>query len=169
MQVFIMRHGEAEGFLTPSSTEDSQRALTSEGQAEAKIMATWFAKNKIEAKHVFVSPYLRAQQTCEIITASMKADITTLNFISPLDEAKPVHDFIDGWLSDYVAKNSDRDLDNESIIFVSHMPLVCFLVAELTQPHNAPIFSTGSVAQIDYDIAKMKGVLVALTSPIEVS
>ena len=168
MQVYIMRHGEAQGCLALDSKADTQRALTVEGETEAKIMATWFDKMNIKPKHIFVSPYVRAQQTCTLVAEKVKSPITTLNFITPLDEAKPVHDFIDGWISE---QGSDSDkaerLAEESLLIVSHMPLVCFLVAELTEPNNAPIFATGGVAHIDYDINKMQGELKRLISPIE--
>ena len=167
MQVYIMRHGEAQGFLAPDCSEDSQRALTIEGEAEAKTMAKWFDKLKIKPQQVFVSPYIRAQQTCTCVTQNLGSAITTLNFISPLDEAKPVHDFIDGWVTEQRSVNCDSTLAEASLLIISHMPLVSFLVAELTQPNNAPIFSTGAVAHIDYDINKMRGELVQLISPLE--
>lgn len=167
MQVYIMRHGEAQDFIAPNSNDDSQRVLTVEGKAEAQKMAAWFDEMKIKPKHVFVSPYLRAQQTCAIVTEKMDSPITTINFISPLDEAKPVHDFIDGWISEQQSVDNETLLEEGSLLIISHMPLVCFLVAELTQPDNAPIFSTGAVAHIDYDINKMQGNLTRLISPIE--
>lgn len=169
MQLYIMRHGDAEGFLTPDSGGDKQRALTSLGKSEATTMAKWFDDMKIEPKHAFVSPYLRAQQTCELITQNMNVEVTTLNFISPLDQAKPVHDFIDGWVSDYLEASQQSNLTEESLVFVTHMPLVSFLIAELTQSENSPIFSTGAVAHVDYDIDKMQGKLVRLISPQELS
>lgn len=173
MQLYIMRHGEAQGFLALDSSEDSQRALSSEGETEVNVMANWFKKMNIKPKHIFVSPYLRAQQTCSLVSQKMNTVISTLDFITPLDEAKPVHDFIDGWVAEYLTTNNQvksekaKHLDNESIVIISHMPLVSFLVAELTQPNNAPIFATGAVAHIDYDINKMQGELVQLISPTQ--
>ncbi|MEI6895237.1 MAG: phosphohistidine phosphatase SixA [Colwellia sp.] len=178
MDIYIMRHGQAQDFIGAGSMNDSQRALNEHGESEVRLMANWFEKRKVNPEHIFVSPYVRAVQTCDIITSSIlsstvAATITTLDFITPLDDAKSVHDFIDGWLSEQRTKslkksgrkNNAAIQPLESLLIISHMPLVSYLVAELTQSSNAPIFATASVAHIDYDIAKMQGTLQSLTSP----
>ncbi|MBU2871254.1 phosphohistidine phosphatase SixA [Colwellia sp. E2M01] len=166
MQLYIMRHGEAKQFNPQINCQDSELALTEHGKQEAKIMADWFAKMKIKPKQVFVSPYLRAQQTCDLVTADMQTAITTLDFITPLDEAQPIHDFIDGWLTEYISKaDKNVTIAEDSLLIISHMPLVSFLVAELTQSNDAPIFATAGVAHIDYDIDKMQGTLQGLVLP----
>ena len=179
MQLYIMRHGEAQNFVEQGSRDDSQRALTAQGQLEAKMMATWLQKMEIQPTQVFVSPYVRAQQTCAIATSTMQTAITTLDFITPSGDAKQVHDFIDGWCSEQVAalalQNLTQKLASEpvipeqeqSLLIISHMPLVSYLVAQLTQSGNAPIFATAGIAHIDYDIDKMQGSLQRLISPIE--
>ena len=164
MQVYIMRHGEAQNFVEQGSRDDSQRALTAQGKIEAKMMATWLQKMKISPMQVFVSPYIRAQQTCAIATALMQTAITTLDFITPSGDAKQVHDFIDGWCSEQLEATTEQE---HSLLIISHMPLVSYLVAELTQSSNAPIFATAGIAHIDYDTEKMQGILQRLVSPIE--
>jgi phosphohistidine phosphatase len=165
MQLYIMRHGEAQNFVEQGSRDDSQRALTVQGQLEAKMMATWLQKMKIQPTQVFVSPYVRAQQTCAITTSLIKTAITTLDFITPSGDAKQVHDFIDGWCSEQVTAESV--IPEQSLLIISHMPLVSYLVAQLTQSGNAPIFATAGIAHIDYDMDKMQGSLQRLISPIE--
>jgi phosphohistidine phosphatase len=183
MQVYIMRHGEAQNFVTQGSRDDSQRALTAEGKIEAKMMANWLQKMEINPMQVFVSPYIRAQQTCAIATSMMQTAITTLDFITPSGDAKQVHDFIDGWCSEQVAvelqtagqqettntvATKQLSINQEaSLLIISHMPLVSYLVAQLTQSGNAPIFATAGIAHIDYDIERMQGTLQRLISPIE--
>jgi phosphohistidine phosphatase len=164
MQVYIMRHGEAQNFVAQGSRDDSQRALTAEGKIEAKMMANWLQKMQINPMQVFVSPYVRAQQTCAIATSMMQTAITTLDFITPSGDAKQVHDFIDGWCSEQVAVSTNQE---PSLLIISHMPLVSYLVAQLTQSGNTPIFSTAGIAHIDYDIERMQGILQRLISPIE--
>ncbi len=159
-----MRHGEAQDFVEQGSRDDSQRALTEHGKQEANIMATWLQKMNVKPSQVLVSPYVRAQQTCEIVTAYMQSNITTLDFITPSGDAKQVHDFIDGYLNEFKDKSSSNE---HSILIVSHMPLVSYLVAELTQSENAPIFSTAGVAEIEYNAEAMKGQLVGIASPID--
>lgn len=174
-----MRHGEAQNFVAQGSRDDSQRALTTQGEFEVKMMANWLQKMKINPTQVFVSPYIRAQQTCAIATSMMKTAITTLDFITPSGDAKQVHDFIDGWCNEQFSApeqkktgqqattNSDATIQEQSLLIISHMPFVSYLVAQLTQSNNAPIFATAGIAHIDYDIEKMQGTLQRLISPIE--
>jgi phosphohistidine phosphatase len=53
----------------------------------------------------------------------------------------------------------------ESVILVSHMPLVSFLLDELLLSHQASLFDTSSMAIIDYDINTSSGVLRAFYHP----
>jgi len=164
MQLFIMRHGEAQNFIEQGSRNDSQRALTHQGEQEAQVMASWLQKSHIPPTQVFVSPYVRAQQTCKIVTSLMQTTTTTLDFITPSGDAKQVHDFIDGYCSDNPDKGSEQ---KQSILIVSHMPLVSYLVAQLTQSENAPIFATAGIAHINYDVEKMQGELLGLVTPLD--
>lgn len=169
MQLFIMRHGEANNFVEQGSRDDSQRALTAQGELEAKTMANWLHKMQVSPSQVFVSPYVRAQKTCAITTSMMTTAIATLDFITPSGDAKQVHDFIDGWCSEQVTVNKTSvEMEQKSLLIISHMPLVSYLVAQLTQSEHAPIFATAGIAHIDYDIEKMQGQLVSLISPSEV-
>lgn len=162
MYIFIMRHGEA----TNIEGKDSLRPLTKQGVIEAEKMGFWLAKyNEDKWLKIFVSPYVRAQQSClSLLSGFKKANILneimpeTLNFITPAGNAKQVHDFIDGL-------NQNTADDTSAILFISHMPFVSYLVGELTRSTNMPIFSTGTIAIIDYNIETMQGQLVDLISP----
>jgi phosphohistidine phosphatase len=158
MQIFVMRHGQAET-IAPS---DALRPLTPNGVNEARISGQWLAENMHSFDCVFVSPYLRAQQTADtVIEQLLGIGIRrTLSFITPEDKAKDVHDYLDAVLA----------LEQyQKILLVSHMPLVSYLVAELTCDNTMPIFQTASVAQIEYDIGKMHGEFVTLVSPNEIT
>jgi phosphohistidine phosphatase len=80
----------------------------------------------------------------------------TLGIITPEDSAKDVHDYLDAVCVEEQYQN---------ILLVSHMPLVSYLVAELTTDHAMPMFQTASVAQIEYSVDKMSGELVNIVSP----
>ncbi len=164
MQLFIMRHGEAQNYIEQGSRDDSQRALTHQGEQEAQVMASWLQKVHTPPTQVFVSPFIRAQQTCAIVTSLMKTTTSTLDFITPSGDAKQVHDFIDGYCSNILEKASQHE---QSILIVSHMPLVSYLVAQLTQSENAPIFATAGIAHINYDVEKMQGELLGLVAPLD--
>lgn len=169
MQIFIMRHGEA----AQIAGNDSLRPLTEKGAIEAKNMAPWLLKQNPKLLNVFVSPYLRAQQTFENMSNVLtQANVLvnqpkTIDFITPSGNAQHVHDFLDGELS----QRSEIDItdENAAILFVSHMPFVSYFVAELTEDNQMPIFPTGAIAVIDYDAKLMKGQLREVISPAKVN
>ena len=158
MQIFIMRHGQA----GPMAASDSQRELTEHGFLEASIMAKWLNDNKVTVDSVFVSPYVRAQQTAKTVMAdnSNRAKLITLDFITPSGNAKQVHDYLDGV---FTTESIDK------LLIVSHMPLVSYLVEELTAESTCPVFQTASIAIIDYDTNKMTGKLIKLIAPHDVA
>jgi phosphohistidine phosphatase len=160
MQLYIMRHGEAHPPTNHSVMSDSERKLTKQGEFEAQLMAKWLAKMNISVGHLWVSPYIRAQQTCDIVSENMCVVAQTLDFITPSGEAKQVHDYIDG----YIAQNGQA---TKPLFIVSHMPLVSYLVAELTNYQAAPIFATAAIAEVEYDVITMQGELVRLISPLD--
>ncbi|GAA5138884.1 phosphohistidine phosphatase SixA [Thalassotalea piscium] len=157
MQLFVMRHGQA----TPFSESDANRKLTKNGFDEVEKMASWLNSAHGDIERILVSPYVRAQQTAQQIIKHPKifAKPITVDFITPEGNAKQVHDYIDGLLTSATI---------ESILIVSHMPLVSYLLAELTLESNAPIFQTAAIAHIDYDVTLMKGRLVSLISPSDI-
>lgn len=166
MQIYIMRHGEASPQSFSSTNGDSLRPLTEKGCLEAGDSGHWLAKKNMPTFDVFVSPYLRAQQTCQQVVKALSSDtqqeaiqLKTIDFITPDGNAQQVHDFIDG----AIAANVNGD--NKAILLVSHMPFVCYLVAELTKSENTPIFATGAIAHIDYDEQQMQGKLVEIYTP----
>ncbi len=154
MQLFIMRHGQAEAF----SSNDANRSLTEQGKLEACVMAKWLQSEHVAFEHVFVSPYKRAQQTSKYLLEQLKCSpqVTTIELITPMGSAREFHDYIDG-----VCTVEHID----TLLVISHMPLVSYLVEELTVEQNAPIFQTAGIAHIDYDLKRMKGHLVNMIAP----
>ncbi len=128
MQLYIMRHGQAE----PFGNMDHLRELTPSGYKEAECMGKWFNDLAIVLDQVFISPYVRAQQTAKTLLDEVSdvVKFDTIDFITPSDDAKKVHDYIDGLCADE---------EIEQLLIVSHMPLVSYLVAELTFDHQSPI------------------------------
>ena len=169
MQLYIMRHGEAQNPVSHSLTSDSDRELTKQGEFEAQLMAHWLVKMKADIAQLWVSPFNRAQQTCAQISKNINVVAETLDFITPAGDAKQVHDFIDAFIAGQLENTtgSDSSKKPKAIFIVSHMPLVSYLVAELTHYQAAPIFATAAIAEIDYDIKSMKGELVRLISPVD--
>jgi len=154
MRIYVMRHGQA----FTSGSPDALRGLTEQGKLEATLMTKWLKNQNINIEQVLISPFIRAQETAKKVADGFDDTVvaTTLDFITPSGSAQMLHDYIDGvCVSDKI----------QSLLIVSHMPLVSYLVAELTVDNEAPIFQTAAIAEIDYDIKRMKGFLVKLTSP----
>lgn len=149
-----MRHGDADTRIHI----DAQRPLTEQGVLEVKVMAKWLANEAIEFDAIFVSPYLRAQQSAQTLKAEINASaaLQTLDLITPAGSASEVHDYLDGMMT----------LERYSnVLIVSHMPLVSYLLAEMSFEKSAPIFATAAIAQIDYNTKLMAGHIVNHVSP----
>jgi len=159
MQLFIMRHGNASQF----GVSDAQRELTEKGKSEVLVMAAYIQDNKLSFDRVIVSPFKRAQQTAQILLSAIDCAVLaeTLDFIIPSGSARNVHDYIDG----LIAKDKSVNNQLEKLLIISHMPLVSYLVEELTQGQDSPIFQTAAIAKISYDNCHMTGHLDTLVSP----
>ncbi len=149
-----MRHGDA----VLQASEDAKRELSELGILEATVMAKWLNIENHQIDLILVSPYIRAQQTAKAVLDELQAEINleTVNFITPEGNAKDVHDYIDGLLASESYQN---------ILIVSHMPLVCYLTAELTAENHCPLFQTASIAKVEYDTKMMSGSLAKMVSP----
>ena len=156
MQLFIMRHGEA----IMSAPSDPQRPLSEQGKVEANLMGKWLHGLDVNIEQVLVSPYLRAQQTSKYLLSQLECQPTvrTIDFITPSGNAAQVHDYLDALFTTEHYQN---------LLMVTHMPLVSYLVAELTFDQQSPIFQKAAISQINYDVKAMKGQLLRLISPLD--
>ncbi|MGS2743106.1 phosphohistidine phosphatase SixA [Halomonas sp. LS-001] len=153
--LLIMRHGEA-----AAGAPDHLRRLTSRGEQEVGLMAKWLAsrveKGEFGALRVIASPYVRAQQTAQLIGKALGCEVETYKGITP-DDAP--HDVCE-WLM----------TQSEPIILVSHMPLVGELTGVLTEGRAGfgVGFSTAAVAELKAEIwASGCASLTRLTAPGE--
>lgn len=153
MKIFVMRHGQA----AVIADSDKNRPLTKLGGEEATLSAHWLESYGHEFDTILISPYLRAQQTANVVQSIVKyAKCQTLDFITPSGSARDLHDYVDGVLC---------STENKKVLFVSHMPLVSSVVAELTNESTLLSFDTAMIVEIDYDTQKMKGHFVQAFSP----
>ena len=157
MKLIIMRHGEAE----TSNTSDKMRNLTAHGWRQTSEAAKWLATHVIKNKQIdlaLVSPYVRAQQSFEsvssVLTCKQKIDVA--EFI-PSAKAQQAHLVLDRLLSE--------NPQAQSLIIVSHMPLICFLLDELLMTQQACLFDTSGLAIIDYNSQMSSGVLLEFYHP----
>ncbi|WP_394515024.1 phosphohistidine phosphatase SixA [Pantoea sp. SGAir0215] len=153
MQVFIMRHGDA----ALDAASDSVRPLTLCGCDESRQMANWLKDQAVDIERVLVSPYLRAQQTLATVREALPlpdgADI--------LPELTPGGD--PGLVGCYLQTLANEGV--KSVLVISHLPLVGYLVSELCPQETPPMFATSAIACVDFDPAESQGKLLWQASP----
>lgn len=149
MKIFIMRHGEAEHF----ADSDAQRELTANGrQASLAVAKACVEQGYRSFDKVLVSPYIRAQQTWQEIAHCFDANkVETLDDITPYGDSEQVAQYIDALI----------DVEQlESVLLVSHLPLVGYLTAEFVVDMAPPLFPTSGLACVDYQPKSKQGELL---------
>lgn len=146
MKIFIMRHGEAEHFA-PS---DEQRQLTEKGKTASLAVARACSdKGFCHFDKVLVSPYIRAQQTWQVISNQFQAEqMETCQDITPYGEAEQVASYVRALIDIH---------QYQSLLLVSHLPLVGYLTAQFVADGQAPMFRTSGLICIEYSPEKMSG------------
>ena len=144
MKVFIMRHGEAE--VVASS--DETRRLTDYGRKQSISQGQWLKTHlnstALSVQKVIVSPYVRAQETLELVNSALDNilnDVETWSGITPYGNATLV--------ADYLSVLQEQGV--ESVLLVSHLPLVGSIVSELYDKRNPISFYPATIVQIDWN------------------
>lgn len=155
MKLYIMRHGEAQppgiGYARPGA--DAARSLTTAGHQEAEKAAHWLLAQEKKIDLAIVSPYARAQQTFQHISQR-----TAIEVIEQSHEVTPESDpelFAGALLARLQIEPA------ESILVVSHMPFICYLVSYLDTSIQPPLFPTAGIAVLDLQPLAMSGKLTA--------
>lgn len=153
MQVFIMRHGEAE----LKAVNDSVRVLTQCGRDESRQIAAWLDSKSVNIERVLVSPYLRAEQTLQVVRGrlALPETSTTMPELAPDGDEGLVYNYLQT-----LAKESCT-----TVLLISHLPLVGYLVAELCPGESSPMFATSAVACVELDTQTGDGKLLWQISP----
>lgn len=158
MQIIIMRHGEAE--LTHQNDRDRQ--LTPFGIEESRQTAKWLEDYLREAKLsielALVSPFKRAQQTYAELNkwVDIERELSSSDIV-PSGDPAIVQSYID-----YLIEEKSL---NKSILLVSHMPFVSYLLDTLCNASHSLLFATASLVIIDYDGSQGEGVLIGKYAP----
>ena len=132
MKVWILRHGEAE----PQACRDAERMLTARGREQVLQSAAHLIGQPLDA--IFVSPYVRAQQTADIVRTALdfQSTLITVPWLTPDSEPK------------YAASQLP---DSGNIVLVSHQPLVGDLISLLQYGHcrSPQPMQTASLAELE--------------------
>lgn len=129
VDLYLLRHGEAE----PRATHDSQRRLTTQGQAEILAAAERLPTHLDAVLH---SPYLRTHESAlHVLSVCQASQVTVADWLTP---EVPVATAL-AELADYQG----------SVLLVTHNPLVSYLAARLSDfSVNQTSFGTGSLARL---------------------
>lgn len=130
--LWILRHGDA-SFDAPA---DSLRELTDYGRDQARKQAAFLKDNNISFDEVWVSPYVRAQQTADEVLNLMSSNYkrTEVEYLTPDSSLKKVIKL----LTESTAKN---------LLLVSHQPLVSRIVMDLGGKQILqPVMNTAALA-----------------------
>ncbi|MCW7547736.1 phosphohistidine phosphatase SixA [Photorhabdus sp. APURE] len=157
MQIFIMRHGDA----ALDAISDAARQLTPRGCDESQKMACWLAQQKHQIDLVLVSPYIRAEQTLQIVRKSLSLPDSeeVLSGLTPSGDAATVSSYLQ-----FLAEQG-----HNAVLIVSHLPLVSYLVAELCPVETPPMFATSAMICVDLNSQTGKGTLVWQVSPSQLA
>lgn len=132
-----MRHGEA----ALEAASDAVRPLTLCGRDESRQMAAWLNTKSVDIERVLVSPYLRAEQTLATVreALTLPEGEEVLPELTPGGNAEQVGSYLQALAMQGVS----------SVLIVSHLPLVGYLVAELCPGECPPMFATSAIANVD--------------------
>jgi len=83
MEIYILRHGIAVDRGTPGYKKDSDRPLTNEGEEKMQQIAKAILAMDLKFDLILSSPYVRAQQTAQIVAAELDEEVTLTEFLVP--------------------------------------------------------------------------------------
>lgn len=135
MFVFIMRHGEA----ASGAMVDADRALTDVGRHDVANMLSTYKEELVVIDEIWASPYLRTQQTAEIVAGIIHKPIVTRDWLTPT--ANPDH-----------VLGALREAE-KTVLVVSHQPLVGTLLDRFAGLETGRYrMGTASVACIETEL-----------------
>lgn len=121
-RLYILRHGHAEPY---GYIQDAQRKLTEKGVEQVVSTAEAFVNQAERLDVIFVSPYLRAQQTAQAFLATLGESINVKDCPQIVPEGRVVN--VAAWLSEQT---------DDAILLVTHQPFAYQLIDYLA---DAPL------------------------------
>ena len=137
MKIFLMRHADA--LLLKPDQEDYERSLSPKGKKQSKEKAQELKARKISFDAIFTSPYLRANQTADIIAKTLGIEAK----ISPEPLLLPGCDF--GDLMEII----DYYPDYENVLVVGHEPDLSSIAAQFLDLEEPKPLKTAEIVEIE--------------------
>jgi phosphohistidine phosphatase len=150
MQFYLVRHGEA-----VSQAINGQRPLTPVGRREVERLAEAAAAREVEPSKIFHSGLLRAQQTAELLSKSLRGleEIRELGGLRPDD--------------DPALAKAELEASTVALMLVGHLPHLTRLASLLVtgDPERAVVeFAPATMVCLSYEDRHWK-ILWKLTTP----
>lgn len=138
MDIFLLRHGRAED--AGPGMSDADRKLTKKGYEEMAAVSHWIASQRMPIDLIASSPFVRAQETAEIVAKALNAQDRLVNWKTLAPGGNP----------DIVCRQISRHPDYASILLVGHEPLLSSLISHIIagDDHAAIIMTKGALAKI---------------------
>lgn len=133
MKLFILRHGEA-----GTASTDRVRPLTSTGREQVRQVAVTRYPELSALDVIMTSPLRRARETGAVVARSLSytGELVVSDALAPEANLTGVSQLLNA-------------MDGQSVLIVSHQPLVGYLLAWLTGQNQLPWMDTGCLAHVD--------------------
>jgi phosphohistidine phosphatase len=136
VNVFIMRHGEAEA----KAETDALRVLTQKGRDDIAQMSSSYGDALAQVDIIWTSYYVRAKQTAELMSEHLSKPVLIQDFLSP------------GAIPMEVLNQLEAHRD-QTVLVISHQPLIGIVVDGLANLETGRYrMGTGALAYIKTDI-----------------
>jgi phosphohistidine phosphatase len=142
MQVFVLRHGQAEAQVTT----DDARNLTAKGRVDVAESVNYSLSDLTHIQEIWASPLVRAQQTAQIVQDIFAAkgvhlQIKTTDFITPESDPAGLFGFL-------------QIANINSVLLASHQPFVSdFIDLFCGSVRGFHPMNTSSMALIECEVA----------------
>ncbi len=148
MQLYFLRHGEAEDY----NEDDHNRALTTIGKSRLQTAAQVMRRLKFNLTHIYTSPRIRALQTAQIVGKELGIDPHITELLN--------YGFNLNALTQLIASSPD----DSQVMLVGHEPTFSQTIAHLTGGHVN--MKRGGLVRIDVPKAHLNsGILVWVVAP----
>jgi phosphohistidine phosphatase len=156
LELYLVRHGEAEDAPPPGAHGDAARMLSPRGQAQATRAAAGLRALGVKPDAIWQSPYTRAQQTAAALHGSLGGTLSTHDDLTP--DSPPL----------LAARRVQQT--HGVLVVVAHMPVLPGIAVTLGLPRLG--FGTAAVAHVRLDVdprASASGLLARLVDlyPVE--
>jgi len=144
MKIYLVRHGIAYEPGEPGYEDDTQRPLTDKGRDKMNKVAHVLKRLNMKPDMILSSPYLRAEQTAEILAKELKYKKNKIEFserLLPTSQPEPL-------IAEIIEK-----YNVEELVVVGHEPCLGLLISTLAagDPELAINVRYGSVCCLSAD------------------